>query len=185
MISGGLGAVICLLGLVSLIPPHPLHIVLRLGLWLSIQVTDLLMIEFAYHLPFPLAQIQHEMTLLRTFYRLLVGLMAGLALLLLAFGQFWLVPYTELLYKAPLSGHEPIIGAPEQALIENRFLDFRRYLHQQMRPLAWLITISTLIVLLGFPLFFRVNLVNPLQALVQGTRQVNAGELAVRVKLKS
>lgn len=98
--------------------------------------------------------------------------MAGLALLILAFGQFWLVPYTELLYKAPLSGHEPIIGAPEQALIENRFLDFRRYLHQQMRPLAWLITISTLIVLLGFPLFFRVNLVNPLQALVQGTRQV-------------
>ncbi len=72
MISGRLGTVICLLGLVSLIPPHPLHIVLRLGLWLSIQVTDLLMIEFAYYLPFSLAQIQHEMTLLRTFYRLLV-----------------------------------------------------------------------------------------------------------------
>lgn len=76
---------------------------------------------------------------------------------------------------------EPYRGQPGQALVINHYLDFRRYLHEQIRPLAWLLFGATLLIIWGFPLFFRLTLINPLNALVQGMRQVNTGKFDVVV----
>ena len=72
-------------------------------------------------------------------------------------------------------------GSPDQALVENLFIDFRLYLHQQLWPILGLVSGAMLLILIGFPLFYRVNLMNPIKALVDGVTQVNAGNLDVSV----
>jgi signal transduction histidine kinase len=62
--------------------------------------------------------------------------------------------------------------------------DYRQTLHNSAVPLVGLSLGMTLLILVAFPLFFRVNLVQPLEALFQGMSQVNAGQLDVRVPVK-
>jgi PAS domain S-box-containing protein len=51
--------------------------------------------------------------------------------------------------------------------------------HERLLPLAILIVVASLFVLIAFPVFFRVNLVKPLENLLEGVKRVNAGDLSV------
>ena len=66
-------------------------------------------------------------------------------------------------------------AAPNQALAENSDLDFRRYLHQKMLPLALVLLGMMAAIVVGFPLFFRTVLIEPLRALLAGVEQVDQG----------
>ncbi len=60
-------------------------------------------------------------------------------------------------------------------------LDYRLHLHRLLAPLARLILAASALIVLGFPLLFRASLVQPLNALLRGTRRVEAGEYDVVV----
>ncbi|NOZ04947.1 MAG: GAF domain-containing protein [Chloroflexi bacterium] len=64
-------------------------------------------------------------------------------------------------------------------IIEDNYLDFRRYLHQLLLPLAYLIIGSILFMIMIFPMFFYLNLVKPLNSLLAGVRQINTGDIEV------
>ncbi|MFD2999347.1 ATP-binding protein [Pontibacter toksunensis] len=53
-----------------------------------------------------------------------------------------------------------------------------------LRYLAYLIPISTLLIVLVFPPFFRNNLLRPLNYVLEGVKRVNAGELKVEVPIE-
>ena len=55
----------------------------------------------------------------------------------------------------------------------------QRYLNVRMTPTFIALFGSLLFIFLLFPLFFRVNLMTPLEELLQGVRQVQAGNLSV------
>jgi signal transduction histidine kinase/ActR/RegA family two-component response regulator len=76
------------------------------------------------------------------------------------------------------------MGQPGAALIENFYLERRQYMHAAMTPLALLVVGATLLVVLIFPPFYRNQLARPLNALVEGTRQVNQGNLDVAVPVQ-
>lgn len=76
----------------------------------------------------------------------------------------------------------PYTSQPGTAIVENRYLDFRRYMHQQMLPLVWMVIGAALFIVIGFPVFFRVTLVRPLNSLIRGVQQVNRGELDFTVQ---
>lgn len=80
-----------------------------------------------------------------------------------------------------LSSALPHTGQPGEAIIENYALDFRQYMHQQMLPLAWMVVGATLFIVIGFPIFFRITLVTPLNDLMRGVRRVNQGDLDISV----
>ena len=66
-------------------------------------------------------------------------------------------------------------------IIEDYYADFRQALHTQLSPLAFMIIISSLFILIGFPRFFHINLVKPMNALVMGITEINHGNLESRV----
>lgn len=74
------------------------------------------------------------------------------------------------------------IGA--QGFIQDYYLAFRRYLSEPLVPLAWLVGASALLILLGLPIFIRFNLVRPLDALLAGVKQVDAGRLDVEMPIQ-
>ncbi len=53
-----------------------------------------------------------------------------------------------------------------------------------LRILAYLIPLSTLIIVLVFPAFFKSNLLRPLSYVLNGVKRVNAGELKVEVPVE-
>ncbi|MFQ5434968.1 MAG: histidine kinase, partial [Anaerolineae bacterium] len=75
----------------------------------------------------------------------------------------------------------PFTGDDRGGIVEDYYLDFRRYLHRIFAPLAYFTLGSSLFILIGFPLFFRVNLVEPLNTLLKSVRQINAGNLETEV----
>lgn len=75
----------------------------------------------------------------------------------------------------------PYSSKAGNAVFENYYYDFRGYLHQQMLPFAYGVNGMTLVVIIVFPLFFKATLVKPLNALVTGLKQVNAGNLDVNL----
>ncbi len=66
-------------------------------------------------------------------------------------------------------------------VVEDYYRQFRSYLHQGMLPLAYLILGATILILVGFPLFFHASLVKPLLSLRDGVQRVNTGDLEVVV----
>jgi len=70
-----------------------------------------------------------------------------------------------------------VISSGPQGLVQDYYLDFRRYLHTLLLPLACLMGIGSLLVAIGFPFLFYLNLVRPLNTLLAGVRRVNAGDL--------
>ncbi len=80
-----------------------------------------------------------------------------------------------------LTNNLPLISQGAQGLIKDYQLPYRRYLHQYYAPLFYLIAGSSLLIIFGFPIFFRTNLIKPLNALVDGVREVNQGQLDVRI----
>ena len=87
---------------------------------------------------------------------------------------------TQMRFNEQAMGRSAVTGA----LVENFNLDLRRYLHRQLTPFVYLIIGAVIFVLVAFPLFFRTNLIHPLQALVGAVRQVNQGNLAVSVPVQ-
>ena len=72
----------------------------------------------------------------------------------------------------------PFHGGPAGA-IQDYYLDLRQYLDRAYTPLAWVVIVTSLFILFCFPLFFRRVLVVPLNALLDGVREMNKGNLAV------
>lgn len=70
----------------------------------------------------------------------------------------------------------PLQGGP-QGILQDHYLTFRRYLHQSLLPLAHLILVGSLVVIVGFPVAFYLNLIKPLNMLLAGVKQVEAGNL--------
>lgn len=68
----------------------------------------------------------------------------------------------------------PIEG-DARGLIQDYQLEYRRYLHDFLEPLAYLIIGVSLLVIVGFPALSYANLVRPLNALLVGVKRVNAG----------
>jgi len=76
-------------------------------------------------------------------------------------------------------------GEPGQAIIENHYFDFRRYLHNQMLPLAYITVIAFGIIVLGVPLFLRTVLVEPLNILIHAMRRINEDDLESTIPIHS
>lgn len=60
---------------------------------------------------------------------------------------------------------------------------FHQALHPLMVPLIALVLLVSLLSIVGLPILFRAIIINPLQALVQGVEQVEAGNLDVEVPI--
>ncbi len=71
-----------------------------------------------------------------------------------------------------------------QGFVQDFYLTFRSYLHQALLPLVLLILASTLLIVLAMPLFIRYALVRPLNALLVGVQQVDAGRLDVEMPIR-
>jgi sigma-B regulation protein RsbU (phosphoserine phosphatase) len=64
------------------------------------------------------------------------------------------------------------------------YLEYRRALDSTDRQLAAVMLGATAAILAGFSLFFQVSLIRPLEALLAGVTQVNAGRLDVTVPVR-
>jgi signal transduction histidine kinase len=71
------------------------------------------------------------------------------------------------------------------AIVQNYQLAFRQYLHAFMVPLAWVLIGGSLMLMLVLPLLLHYALARPLNVLVDGVRQMEAGNLDVRVVIQS
>ena len=69
-------------------------------------------------------------------------------------------------------------------LVQDDYLGFRRYLNRLLAPVAQLIVVSVLITA-AFPLLLYTGLVQPLNSLMDGMRQVNAGNRSVSMPVRS
>ena len=84
-------------------------------------------------------------------------------------------------YLFDLNAYPAPAGA---TLVEDFNLVYRRFVHAKMAPLAYMVLVSTFLILGIFPLFFRTSLIKPLQALLQGVRRVDEGDLDARVPVR-
>ena len=76
----------------------------------------------------------------------------------------------------------PLSGGAE-GMVHDDYIAFRVYLHRMLAPLAWLVVGSVIAFVVGLPLFLHFNLVKPLNALLDGVRRVNAGNLQVAMPI--
>ncbi|MBN1889248.1 MAG: SpoIIE family protein phosphatase [Thermoflexales bacterium] len=73
-------------------------------------------------------------------------------------------------------GRQYVVGFP--------YAGYADVINPHALPLVAVIVGSVVLVLLAWPLFFRVSLVKPLEALLEGVRQVNAGKRDVAVPIQ-
>ncbi|NOX64144.1 MAG: HAMP domain-containing protein [Chloroflexi bacterium] len=78
----------------------------------------------------------------------------------------------------------PFKGHDYDVLVEDYYLAFREYLHRLFLPLAYVVGLSSLFIVLFFPVFFRFNLLSPLERLLQGIREINSGNLDVSMPVQ-
>ncbi len=71
------------------------------------------------------------------------------------------------------------------AVIENYQMDFRRYVHPYIVPLAWVVIGGSVMLVVVLPLLLHYAVVRPLNALLAGVRQMEAGDLDVEVAVQS
>ncbi|UCH96222.1 MAG: PAS domain S-box protein [Candidatus Aminicenantes bacterium] len=76
------------------------------------------------------------------------------------------------------------ISTSTPSVFENYYKDYRLYEHQKILPLAVMVILTSLLILLGFPLFFKTSLVKPLQTLLEGVKMVNWGRLYASVPVR-
>lgn len=77
----------------------------------------------------------------------------------------------------------PFSSGPS-GVIQDFYLEFRQYLHEFLLPLARLIVIASVLVVAGIPLLIRTNLVQPLNALLHGVRQIQDGDYGVQIPVR-
>ncbi len=75
----------------------------------------------------------------------------------------------------------PYHGSQPQPILQRFENDFMQFMDAVLRPLAYVIVGVSVSILIGFPFFFRINLVRPLQRLVDGMNVVEKGDLSVQV----
>lgn len=75
--------------------------------------------------------------------------------------------------------------ASTTAVFENFHQALRRFIHQRTLPLAGIIILAGITILAVFPSFFKSILVDPLQALLEGVKQVKQGRLSAAVPVRS
>lgn len=82
-----------------------------------------------------------------------------------------------------LAGGRVARGAPGQALIRDEYLTFLQRLNHLYGPLAWLMLSAALAVSIALPTFFRLNLIRPMGALLDGMKRFQAGDFSARVRV--
>jgi two-component system NtrC family sensor kinase len=82
-----------------------------------------------------------------------------------------LCPLLIILALTPLLLRQLIVNLP----------NFDQVNHQMVAAFLFLIPITTLLVIVGLPRFLRSNLLSPLNQILEGVRQVDAGNLTVQV----
>ena len=70
-------------------------------------------------------------------------------------------------------------------LVQDYYLDFRQYLHRLLEPLAYLILLSSLLIVSGVPLLLYFSIVAPLNRLMTAVRQVNDGTREITMPIQS
>jgi diguanylate cyclase (GGDEF)-like protein/PAS domain S-box-containing protein len=84
------------------------------------------------------------------------------------------------------TGHLPgKFPKEQQVLIENYQLDFRQYLHRFILPLGWVMIGGSLLLMLALPLLLQISLIKPLDTLLAGVRQMDAGDLKVKLEIQN
>jgi signal transduction histidine kinase/DNA-binding NarL/FixJ family response regulator len=78
----------------------------------------------------------------------------------------------------------PLQSGP-QGLIQDFYIDFRHRQHEFLAPLAWLIVMSSAMIVLGLPILIRRFFLHPLQVLLSGVEQIQAGSLSVQIPVES
>jgi HAMP domain-containing protein len=64
------------------------------------------------------------------------------------------------------------------------YIDYRIHTHKNAKFLFFLVLVSTILILVIFPKFFRSSLVKPLNNLLDGVHSVNQGDLTIHVDIK-
>jgi class 3 adenylate cyclase/HAMP domain-containing protein len=62
-----------------------------------------------------------------------------------------------------------------------RYHDYRAYMHKMAQPLLTIVIGAVLLVVVAFPLFFRLSLFKPLQRLLRGVYSIEQGDLDVAI----
>jgi DNA-binding NarL/FixJ family response regulator/signal transduction histidine kinase len=75
---------------------------------------------------------------------------------------------------------QPVQSGPS-GLRQNFYLDFRSYLDKFIRPLIWLTLGVSLLLILILPLLMRTVIIKPLNALLEGVRQMDSGNFSVGI----
>ena len=79
----------------------------------------------------------------------------------------------------------PFEGNGKAAVIQNYRTDMLVYMDRIYAPIGYFILISTLIILIVFPMFFRINLEQPLKELLLGVRRIMAGNLDTSISVRN
>ncbi len=80
--------------------------------------------------------------------------------------------------------HLPLRGE-SGGLVQDIYLDFRHHVHRLLAPLAYLILVSSLLIVVGVPMLLYFMIVAPLNVLLAGVRQVNAGNRTIKMPIQS
>ncbi len=86
--------------------------------------------------------------------------------------------------QVDLTSDQSLLKGGQHGIAVDPYITLRRALHRRMQPLLVLVAVSSGIVLVGFPLFFHVSMIKPLDALLTGIRRVNAGDLSVEMPVR-
>ncbi|MEM1285145.1 MAG: histidine kinase [Pseudomonadota bacterium] len=78
----------------------------------------------------------------------------------------------------------PHLGAPGEGIMEVYERDFQIYLNRIYQPIAVFALSASLLILLVFPQFFRVNLDEPLKDLLHGVRSIMNGKLTTSIDVR-
>ena len=89
-------------------------------------------------------------------------------------------------YLMSLTAHSgPAHAGLYEDLNRTRGLNFLQYRHERMLPFFFVVVGSSAFILLIFPLLFRISLVWPLDRLLKGVKQVDAGDLESTVTVRT
>jgi signal transduction histidine kinase len=85
---------------------------------------------------------------------------------------------------AALPKNVSLFPSGPEGVIQDYLLAFRQHLHALLSPLAWLILAASGVIVFGLPLLIYTNLIQPLNALLHGVRQIEAGEYQTQVAVR-
>jgi signal transduction histidine kinase len=83
-----------------------------------------------------------------------------------------------------LNAGRTITSGP-QGIVQDYYLGLRRQLNDLLQPLAWLMIIVSALAVAGFPWLLYRSLVKPLNRLLSGVQQLEAGDYTVSVPLRN